>query len=116
MSPTNEGLLKRAADLRLHGVLAHWSELNDADWLPRLIDWEEQARAQRSLDRRLSDARIGRFKALADFVWAISCSAIAITSPDWDVLQSQRLALLPASTSFQPWSKSYEVSAENAKT
>jgi DNA replication protein DnaC len=70
MSPKNEGLRQRAADLRLHGVLAHWSELNDADWLPRLIDWEEQARAQRSLDRRLSGARIGRFKALADFDWA----------------------------------------------
>jgi DNA replication protein DnaC len=70
MSPKNEGLRKRAADLRMHGVLAHWSELNDADWLPSLIDWEEQARAQRSLERRLSGARIGRFKALADFDWA----------------------------------------------
>jgi DNA replication protein DnaC len=70
MSPKNEGLRKRAADLRLHGVLAHWSELSDADWLPCLIDWEEQARAQRSLERRLSGARIGRFKALADFDWA----------------------------------------------
>jgi len=70
MSPKNEGLRQRATDLRLHGVLAHWSELSDADWLPRLIDWQEQARAQRSLDRRLSSARIGRFKSIADFDWA----------------------------------------------
>ena len=70
MSPKNEGLRKRAADLRLHGVLAHWSELNDADWLSKLIDWEEQVRAQRSLERRLSGAHIGRFKSIADFDWA----------------------------------------------
>lgn len=70
MSPKNDGLRQRAAALRLHGVLAHWSELTDADWLPKLIDWEEQCRAQRSLDRRLGEARIGRFKALADFDWS----------------------------------------------
>lgn len=80
MSPKNDGLRQRAADLRLHGVLAHWSELADADWLPKLIDWEEHARAQRSLERRLSDARIGRFKALADFdwTWPKSCDRGAI--------------------------------------
>lgn len=70
MSPKNDVLRQRATDLRLHGVLAHWSELSDADWLPKLIDWEEQARAQRSLERRLGGARIGRFKSIADFDWA----------------------------------------------
>ena len=70
MKPKSDGLRQRAADLRLHGVLAHWAELSDCDWLPRLIDWEEQARVQRSLDRRLSGARIGRFKSIADFDWA----------------------------------------------
>ena len=63
MSPKNDGLRQRAAALRLHGVLAHWSELSDTDWLPKLIDWDEHARAQRCLERRLSDARIGRFTA-----------------------------------------------------
>ena len=70
MNPKNDVLRQRAVDLRLHGVLEHWSELGGAEWLPKLIDWEEQARAQRSLERRLSDARIGRFKALADFDWS----------------------------------------------
>ncbi|MDP2370919.1 IS21-like element helper ATPase IstB [Rhodoferax sp.] len=70
MNPKNEGLRRRAVDLRLHGVLEHWSELSDADWLPKLIDWEEQTRAQRSLERRLGGAHIGRFKALADFDWS----------------------------------------------
>ena len=70
MSPKNDGLRQRATALRLHGVLDHWSELADADWLAQLIEWEEQARAQRSLDRRLGAAHIGRFKALADFDWS----------------------------------------------
>jgi DNA replication protein DnaC len=56
--------------LRFYGVLAHWSEVATADWLASLIQWEEEARARRSLERRLTDARIGRFKPLADFDWA----------------------------------------------
>ena len=36
----------------------------------KLLDWEEQERRQRSLDRRLKEARIGRFKPLCDFDWA----------------------------------------------
>ena len=62
-------LRDRASALRLHGVLAHWSELASTDWLAGLIQWEEEARDQRSLDRRIGAARIGRFKALADFDW-----------------------------------------------
>lgn len=69
MDPKNDALFTRAKNLRLHGVLEHWSELADAPWLPSLLDWEEHARTQRSLERRLNDARIGRFKALADFDW-----------------------------------------------
>jgi DNA replication protein DnaC len=65
-----ESLRERAAALRLYGVLAHWSEVATADWLAPLLQWEEQERARRSLERRLTDARIGRFKPLADFDWA----------------------------------------------
>ena len=48
--------------------------------IAKVDDWEEQARAQRSLERRQSDARIGRFKALADFdwSWAKQCDRAAI--------------------------------------
>jgi DNA replication protein DnaC len=75
-----DDLRQRATNLRLHGVLAHWPELSDADWLHTLIDWEEQARAQRSLERRLGEGRIGRFKALADFdwTWPKQCDRAAI--------------------------------------
>jgi len=34
-----------------------------------VIDWEEQERSRRSLERRLQDAHIGRFKPLCDFDW-----------------------------------------------
>ena len=69
MSPNLNSLRERASALRLHGVLAHWPELASADWLAGLIQWEEEARDQRSLERRIGAARIGRFKALADFDW-----------------------------------------------
>ena len=40
-----------------------------AGWLATLIDWEEQERTRRSLERRLRAAHIGRFKPLCDFDW-----------------------------------------------
>ena len=64
-----DALHARAHTLQLHGVLAHWSEIATADWLAPLIHWEEAERARRSLERRLKLARLGRFKALADFDW-----------------------------------------------
>lgn len=69
MNTNPNSLRERAAALRLHGILAHWSETSAADWLPGLIQWEEEARAQRSLERRIGGAHIGRFKALIDFNW-----------------------------------------------
>lgn len=65
-----EQLRARAAVLRFHGLLAHWSEVATADWVAPLMQWEEQERTRRSLERRLREARIGRFKPLADFDWA----------------------------------------------
>ena len=64
-----EQLRERVVALRLHGVLAHWPEVVTADWLAPLVQWEEDERTQRSLERRLAAARIGRFKPLADFDW-----------------------------------------------
>ena len=71
-----EGLHARAKALRLHGLLAHWSEAvaepalaKAGAWVEQMLDWEEQERARRSLERRLQDAHIGRFKAVCDFDW-----------------------------------------------
>jgi len=64
-----EALHVRAKALNLNGLLAHWGEAAAAGWLATLIDWEEQERTRRSLERRLRAAHIGRFKPLCDFDW-----------------------------------------------
>lgn len=70
MTTMNE-LQQRACALKLYGLLAHWNELAQADhaWVAALMLWEEQERHKRGLERRLSNAHLGRFKALADFDW-----------------------------------------------
>lgn len=62
-------LRARAQALRLHGLLAHWPQVAEAEWVAKLLQWEEDERARRSLERRLIDAHIGRFKPLCDFDW-----------------------------------------------
>ena len=64
-------LKQRAVKLKLHGLVAHWDELPEAEipWVQRLIEWEEVERRRRGLERRLSAAQIGRFKPLVDFDW-----------------------------------------------
>lgn len=69
MKPDPE-LRRRAEALRLPGLLAHWDEAAAAAWLPQLLGWEEAERARRSMERRVSLARIGAFKPLVDFDWA----------------------------------------------
>ena len=66
---TDDPLLARAKALKLYGLLAHWQEVAGADWLAPLIAWEEQERARRSLERRLGNAKLGRFRPLVDFDW-----------------------------------------------
>jgi DNA replication protein DnaC len=65
-----ESLRLRAKTLQLHGLLAHWPDIATADWIESVLQWEEDERARRSLERRLREARIGRFKSLCDFDWA----------------------------------------------
>jgi hypothetical protein len=72
----NDTLRARAEALHLHGLLTHWSEVVTQPWLAPMLDWEEQQRARRSLERRLSAAHIGRFKPLCDFDWTWPSSAI----------------------------------------
>ena len=67
---TIESLRQRATALHLHGLLAHWPEVGAEPWVEPLLQWEEQERARRSLERRLAEAHIGRFKPLCDFDWS----------------------------------------------
>lgn len=67
-------LRAQAAGLRLHGLLAHWSEvMAAADGVQRVaqwLHWELAERGQRSLQRRVRNAHLGQFKPLADFDWS----------------------------------------------
>ena len=71
---TPAALREHASELRLHGLLAHWAEVmaqpDHARWVAQMLDWEAAERSRRSLERRLREAHIGRFKPLADFDWA----------------------------------------------
>ena len=64
-----DALHARAKALNLHGLLAHWPQASAAGWFKELLDWEEEERARRSLERRLGAAHIGRFKPFCDFDW-----------------------------------------------
>ena len=80
-------LREQAGELRLHGLLAHWAEVmgpagppEHARWVTQLLGWEAAERSRRSLERRVRDAHIGRFKPLADFdwKWPTQCDRLAV--------------------------------------
>jgi DNA replication protein DnaC len=70
-SPLTDAIKQRATALKLYGLLAHWDTIDKsmASWVMSLIEWEEAERNKRGLERRLRNARIGRFKSLSDFDW-----------------------------------------------
>jgi DNA replication protein DnaC len=92
-----DDLKTRARKLQLHGLLGHWSDVATTEWLPLLLQWEADARQQRSLDRRVRSAHIGRFKPLCDFdwYWPKRCDRGAIESlMTLDFLQDHRNVIL----------------------
>ena len=62
-------LRQRAVDLGLHGLVEHFDEVADAEWLGWMVDVEERERKRRSLERRVQTARLGRYKPMADYDW-----------------------------------------------
>ncbi len=66
-----EQIKQQALALKLHGILAHWDEIVEEQyaWLAQFITWELAERKQRSLERRLSSAKLGHFKPLSEFDW-----------------------------------------------
>jgi len=62
-----EALRQRLRQLNLYGLLAHAEELINEPWLARVLEIEDSERQGRSLKRRLDNARLGTFKAVADF-------------------------------------------------
>lgn len=65
-----ESLKARLRRVNLFGLLAHAEELLGEPWLARVLEIEESERQNRSLKRRLANARLGTFKPLADFDYA----------------------------------------------
>ncbi len=61
----------QATELKLHGLIAHWQDITDEQHalLAQWLTWELAERKQRSLERRLSSAKLGRFKPLTEFDW-----------------------------------------------
>lgn len=68
---TRARLAERAEALKLHGLVEHLDELDEAALAPmvQLVGWEEETRRQRGLERRMGSAHLGTFKPLADFDW-----------------------------------------------
>ncbi len=71
MTPTidDTSLRERAYKLGLYGLIARWDDIGAQPWVPTVVALEETERHKRSLRRRLANARLGRFKPLADFDW-----------------------------------------------
>lgn len=67
MTPPAELLYRRAQKLGLYGLLNDWQEVAGEPWLEALLNREEKGRNQRSLERRIQNSKIGRFKPMADF-------------------------------------------------
>ena len=69
-APSPDDLAGRARRLGLHGLVAHWDELRGEPWVQTLLEHEEKERQRRSLERRIRNSKIGRFKPMADFDWS----------------------------------------------
>jgi DNA replication protein DnaC len=76
---TNTPLAERLSALGLHATAAAVPDLiatatkhrwGPNELLEHVVEQEQKERAHRSLERRLSRSRIGRFKTMADFDWS----------------------------------------------
>jgi DNA replication protein DnaC len=66
----SDALRQRAQKLGFYGLLSDWEAVAAAPWIEELLRREEAGRQQRSLERRIHNSRIGRFKPMADFDYA----------------------------------------------
>lgn len=67
---TENELVRRLEAIGFRGVLEHLDEFRDNEaLLTRLLEVEESDRSRRGLERRLRNAKLGRFRQFADFDW-----------------------------------------------
>ena len=69
-SPPLEVLRARLKRLNLYGLLAQAEQIRNEPWLARVLEIEESERQSRSLKRRFGNARLLKFKSIADFDYA----------------------------------------------
>lgn len=69
VSSDPDDLLRRARALGLWGLVENWKKVAGAVWLEEVLLYEEDVRGRRSLERRIRNARLGRFKPMCDFDW-----------------------------------------------
>jgi len=70
MTTSSQLLYGRAQKLGLYGLINDWHAVAGEPWLEALLSREEAGRHQRSLERRIQNSKIGRFKSMADFDYA----------------------------------------------
>ena len=64
-----DNLQIRAQKIGLWGVAHSWDTFKNEPWITSLIEHEEVCRRERSLERRMKHAKLGKFKPFADFDW-----------------------------------------------
>lgn len=61
---------EEARRLGLWGMLASWERFGREPWVDDLLAAEAEERRRRSLERRVRNSRLGRFKPICDFDWS----------------------------------------------
>ena len=69
-TPEPNSVRQRLRDTGLYGLAAQDDTVLAEPWVEHVIDIEDRERKRRSLERRLTNARISAFKPIADFDWA----------------------------------------------
>jgi DNA replication protein DnaC len=67
--PTCSDLSLRAQKLGMLGFCMLLKQVGIQPWMLNLLDLEEQARRQRSLDRRIQAAHLGAHRSMGDYDW-----------------------------------------------
>jgi DNA replication protein DnaC len=65
----HDELQQRLRQLGLWGLAANFDEVCNQPWLNTVIQMQETEKQRRGLQRRIKDARLGKFKSMADFDW-----------------------------------------------
>ena len=66
----DDALRDLARRLGLWGLLANWDSMGNEVWVREYLEAEGAERQRRSLERRVRNARLGRFKSMTDFDWS----------------------------------------------